>query len=58
MLSRDMTLNKTQEDLSQNMAKVLSKNKDLQYAQFKIKTMSLPDGRMATFSFRLEPVED
>ena len=40
------------------MAETLSENSDVKYAKFLIKTMTLPDGRLAEFSYRLEPIED
>jgi len=51
-------LNTNQEELSQKIAEVLSENKELKYAKFDIMTMSIPDGRLATFSFVLTPLEE
>lgn len=40
------------------MAETLSENQEVKYAKFLIKTITLPDGRLAEFSYRLEPIED
>jgi len=43
--------------LINEMAKTLSEDRSVHYAEFIIKTIYLQDGRLAEFTYRLEPIE-